>query len=117
MQGMGKTLISWVYPHGTGVPTTHRAWINLDTSPKSELTLELMSRAAPSVEAHHRSVGPDAGRNSGGRRIKKVVFCFRTNQLAFKITQFVDHHITLQQPVVSNLCQKKVRKHCVVSEL
>ena len=41
---------------------------NLDTSPKSEL----ISRAAPSVEAHHRSVGPDTGRNSGGKRIKKV---------------------------------------------
>ena len=26
-------------------------------------------RAAPSVEAHHRSDGPDTGRNSGGRRI------------------------------------------------
>ena len=44
-------------------------------SPKSESALELISKAAPSVEAHHRSVGPDAGRNSGGSRIiiiKKV---------------------------------------------
>ena len=31
--------------------------------------LELHSRAEPSVEAHHRSVNPDAGRNSGGRWI------------------------------------------------
>ena len=38
---------------------------------KSEPALELISRAGPSVEAHHRSVGPDAGRNSGGRRIMK----------------------------------------------
>ena len=38
---------------------------------KSEPTLELISRAAPSVEAHHRSVGPDAGINSGGRQITK----------------------------------------------
>ena len=35
---------------------------NLDTSPKSEPALELISRVEPSVEAHHRSVGPDAGR-------------------------------------------------------
>ena len=41
-------------------------------SPKSEPALELISRAATSVEAHHRSVGPGAGRNSGGRQIKKV---------------------------------------------
>ena len=36
--------------------------------------IELISRAAPSVEAHHRSVRPDAGRNSGERQIiiKKV---------------------------------------------
>ena len=32
---------------------------NLDISPKSEPALELHSRAAPSVEAHHRLVGPD----------------------------------------------------------
>ena len=43
----------------------------LDTSPESEPALELFSRAAPSVETHPHSVGPDAGRNSGGRRIKK----------------------------------------------
>ena len=45
-------------------------------SPKSEPALELHSRAAPSVEAHHCSDGPDVGRNSGGRQIiiiKKVV--------------------------------------------
>ena len=34
-------------------PSTH-----LDTSPKSEPGLELHSRAAPSVEAHHRVSGP-----------------------------------------------------------
>ena len=39
----------------------------LDISPKSELH----SRTAPSVVAHHHSVGPDTGRNSGGRRIIK----------------------------------------------
>ena len=44
---------------------------NLDASPKSYPALEIISRAAPSVEAHHRSVGPDAGRNSGRRRIIK----------------------------------------------
>ena len=43
-------------------------------SPKSEPALELICRAVPSVEAHHRSVGPNAGRNSGGRRII-IFFC------------------------------------------
>ena len=47
-------------------PQTH-----LDTYPESEPAQELHSRAAPSVEARHRSVGPDTGRNSGGRQIKK----------------------------------------------
>ena len=46
-------------------PSTH-----LDTSPKSEPTQELDSRAAPSVEAHQRVSGPNTGRNSGGRWIK-----------------------------------------------
>ena len=48
--------------------------VSLDTSPKSEPALELLSRAVPIVEAHHRSVGPDTGRNSRVRRIKKWVF-------------------------------------------
>ena len=39
--------------------------------PKSEPTLELHGRAAPSVEAHHRVSGPNTGINSGGRRIIK----------------------------------------------
>ena len=47
---------------------------NLDKCPESDPTLELYNRAAPSVEAHHRSVGPDVGRNSGGRQIKKYAF-------------------------------------------
>ena len=42
---------------------------NLDTSPKSELALELNSRAAPSVEAYHHSDSHDAGRNSRGKQI------------------------------------------------
>ena len=45
-----------------------------DTSPKSEPALELISRAAPSVEAHHHSVGPDAGKNFRGRWIKKDMY-------------------------------------------
>ena len=36
---------------------------------RSKPSLELHSRAAPSVEAHHCSDSPDAGRNSGGRWI------------------------------------------------
>ena len=51
----------------------------LDTSPKSEPALELYSRAAPSVEAHHHTDGPDAGRISGGRR-KKITFCAMQTQ-------------------------------------
>ena len=39
--------------------------------PKSELALELLSRAAPMVEAHHRVNDPNTERNSGGRQIKK----------------------------------------------
>ena len=42
--------------------------------PKSEPALELHSRAAPSVEAHHCVSGPNTGKNSGGRRIKKPNF-------------------------------------------
>ena len=41
------------------------------TTPKLEPALELHSRAAPSVEAHHRVNNPDTARNSGGRRIKR----------------------------------------------
>ena len=36
-----------------------------------ELALELLSRAAPSVEAHHHVNGHDKGRNSGERQMKK----------------------------------------------
>ena len=36
---------------------------------KSESALELHSRAAPSVEAHHRVSGPNTERNSQGRRM------------------------------------------------
>ena len=38
-----------------------------------EPALELHSRAVPSVEAHHRSVGPDTGRISRGRQLKKCL--------------------------------------------
>ena len=40
----------------------------------AESTLELQSRAAPSVEAHQRSVGPDTGRNSGGKKVMTSIF-------------------------------------------
>ena len=45
-------------------------WI-VDTSPKSEPALELHSRDALSVEAHHHDSGPNTGRNSRERQIKK----------------------------------------------
>ena len=51
----------------------------MDTSPKSEPALELHSRDAPSVEAHHRVNGPNAGRNSGGRRIINKNYAFLHN--------------------------------------
>ena len=54
-----------------------------DTRPKSEPALELISRAAPSVEAYHRSVSPDAGGNSGRRRIKKLLLNKRNSFLVF----------------------------------
>ena len=38
-------------------------------APNQDPALELPSRAAPSVEAHHLVNGPDTGRNSGGRGI------------------------------------------------
>ena len=44
----------------------------MDTSPKSEPTLELHSRAAPSVEAHHHVSSPNTGRNSKGRQTIKI---------------------------------------------
>ena len=49
---------------------------HLDTSPKSELALDLHCRAAQSVEAHHRVSRPNTGRNSGGRQIKKKYLHF-----------------------------------------
>ena len=39
--------------------------------PNQEPALELHSRAAPSLEAHHHVNGPDIVRNSRVRRIKK----------------------------------------------
>ena len=50
----------------------NQVWIK---APNQEPTLELHSRAAPSVEAHHRVSGPTTGRNSGGRQIiKKTLY-------------------------------------------
>ena len=43
---------------------------HLDTSPKSEASLQLHSRAVPSVEAHHRVGVLNTGRNSGGSKKK-----------------------------------------------
>ena len=48
-------------------PSTH-----LDTSPKSEPALELHSRAATSVEAHHCVSSPNTGINSIGKREKTL---------------------------------------------
>ena len=47
--------------------------------------LKLHSGAAPSVEAHHRVNGPDRGRNSGARWIKKIIVAERCSfQIPFK---------------------------------
>ena len=64
-------------------PSTH-----LDTSPTSEPTLELHSRAARSVEAHRQVSGPNTGRNSGGRQIKKCVRYSNGRYLDPHCTQF-----------------------------
>ena len=42
---------------------TQPNWIQ---APNQEPALELHSRAAPSLKAHHHVNGPDTGRNSGG---------------------------------------------------
>ena len=44
--------------------------MTLSKAPDQEPALELDSRAAPSVEAHHRVYGQETGRNSGGRQKK-----------------------------------------------
>ena len=61
MPGMGKTVVSRAYPTWYVVSPQH--------APNQEPALELHSRAAPSVEAHHHVNGPDTGRNSRGRWI------------------------------------------------
>ena len=48
-------------------------WVTVYTSPKSEPALELHSRAAQSVEAHHYVNGPKTGGNSRRRRIIKKI--------------------------------------------
>ena len=50
-------------------PAVVAEWVR---NPKSEPTLELMSRPAISVEAYNRSVCPDAGRNFRGRWMKQM---------------------------------------------
>ena len=65
-----------------------------------EPTLELISRDVPSVEAHHCSVRPDAGRNSGGRRIiKKLKIKRMTNKLfsTKEICHFFDSVISVSK--------------------
>ena len=54
---------------------------NLDSSPKSKLH----SRAVPSVEAHHCSDGPNAGRNSGEGRNKIIFYGVQSYTLFYKI--------------------------------
>ena len=56
------------------------------TSPKSEPALEVISRAVPSVEAHHRSVGPDAGRKYSTQRKKRKFYIRVSKHLgSFKV--------------------------------
>ena len=57
-----------------------RYWYQLNLMEKTQClqqrdkkpTLELHSRAAPSVAAHHHVNGPNTGRNSRGRQIKNI---------------------------------------------
>ena len=46
-----------------------------------EPTLELHSRAEPSVEEHHHVNDPNTGRNSGGRRIIITIYVCRADRL------------------------------------
>ena len=65
---------------GVGIPITidkalKPIWLQ---ALNQEPALELHSRAAPSVEAHHCVNSPDTGRNSGGRRtVKKPISLFK----------------------------------------
>ena len=54
--------------------------MKINKSPKLEPILELQSRAAPSVEAHHHVSSPNTGRNSGGRQIIKKLKNLRLDQ-------------------------------------
>ena len=68
---------------------THFVFKFMDTNasicPKSEPALELHSRAAPSVEAHHHVSGANTGRNARGRRIKKMQAYFNTSKVWFEV--------------------------------
>ena len=62
---------------------------------KLESSLELHNRSSPGVEAHHSVSGLNAGRNSGGRRIKKpniikgLLFSFSFNsKFLFRLQSF-----------------------------
>ena len=82
----------------------------MDTSPKSEPTLELHSRAAPSVEAHHHVSSPNTGRNSGGRWIKKLKFKIKIQvgllcgrALSVESCLFGDPNSNIDQSNIKNL--------------
>ena len=49
----------------------------------------------PSVEARHRSVNPDTGRNSGGRQIKKEYSRFQITSENQNIFGCIDVHVIL----------------------
>ena len=63
---------SYSLDRGRGDPGLNPALARWRIRLKSDFQhVKINNRAAPSVEAHHPSVGPDSGRNSGGRQIKK----------------------------------------------
>ena len=65
-------------PIGKRNPTDQALNSCLDTSP--EPALKENSRAAPSVEIRNHLYGPDTGRNSGGKGIKKLLKFYHLNK-------------------------------------
>ena len=85
-------------------PSTH-----LNTIPKSEPALELHSRAAPCVEAHHRVSVPNTARNLGGRLIKKA--CIPEGSfllLAFRAKSLHAHVRFPEKKIINILRQSNV---------
>ena len=74
-------------------------------SPKSEPILELHSRAALSVEAHHHVNGPDTGKNSGGRWIIKKLYWYR-HKVCPEIGNIINFNSSLLSPLIGPIWEE-----------